>query len=379
VHHIDYTELFEDSLNEIYMFSADTLRFLEVNRGARENLGYSMDELRTLTPLDLKKEFTPRSFEDLVAPLQGGCCEQITFETTHCRKDGTFYPVEVHLHLSEIGGKSVFVAIILDITERKRGEENALQLALEKERVRLLHEFIGDISHDLRTPLTQAGTSLYLLGRHTQDADQHHYIQRVQDALARMERMIDSMLQMNKLDQNATFDMDLVALNSLLETIVQANQSVADEQRVSLVYAPTLDPNFLVYVDTEYLTRALENIITNAIKYTPAGGTVTLETIFVADYAEIMIRDTGTGIPADDLPHIFERFYRGDDTRNTTEGSNGMGLAIAYKVIDKHGGTIEVESTVGVGTTFYVRLPLVKPGLRLPTENAARCGVRFSE
>ncbi len=117
-----FNRILEQSLNEIYMFDSKTLRFVDVNLGARTNLGYSMEELQELTPVDIKPEITAEYFTELIEPLQSGVREKIEFTTVHCRKDGTTYPVEVHLQLS--GEKPpVFVAIVLDITERKRTTE----------------------------------------------------------------------------------------------------------------------------------------------------------------------------------------------------------------------------------------------------------------
>lgn len=118
-----FGRILDASLNEIYIFDAATLHFIQVNRGARENLGYSMAELRHLTPLDLKPEFTPESFAKLLEPLRTGEKDKIQFTTIHRRKDHSSYPVEVHLQLSTFETAPVFLAIILDITERKRAEE----------------------------------------------------------------------------------------------------------------------------------------------------------------------------------------------------------------------------------------------------------------
>jgi len=117
-----FSRILEDSLNEIYIFDADTFHFIEVNRGARQNLGYSMEELRGLTPVDLKPEFTNESFEELIEPLRTGVKEIVQFNTVHRRKDGTQYPIEVHLQIMQ-GDPPLFIAIILDITERKKGED----------------------------------------------------------------------------------------------------------------------------------------------------------------------------------------------------------------------------------------------------------------
>ena len=120
---IRFGRIIDDSINEIYTFDAETLRFLDVNRGACENLGYSLDELRAFTLLDIKSNLTRESFEKRVAPLRGGEAEKIVFSTEQKRKDGTLYPVEVHLHLSRTGTRPVFIAIILDITDRRKAEE----------------------------------------------------------------------------------------------------------------------------------------------------------------------------------------------------------------------------------------------------------------
>ncbi|MBI3779365.1 MAG: PAS domain S-box protein [Gammaproteobacteria bacterium] len=121
--------ILDASSNEIYVFDANTLRFTQVNQGARRNLGYTAEELRTLTPLDLKPQLTRDSFEALLAPLRSGQEEQTAFVTTHRRKDGSTYPVEVQLHLSRSEHPPVFVAVIQDITERKRTEERLSYLA----------------------------------------------------------------------------------------------------------------------------------------------------------------------------------------------------------------------------------------------------------
>ena len=118
-----FGRIIEDSLNEIFVFDAETWRFVQVNRGARNNLGYSLEELRKLTPLDIHPEMTRESLACRIHPLVTGEKSKIQFETIHKRKDGSCYFVEVHLHRAIYRGTSVLVAIILDITERRRAEE----------------------------------------------------------------------------------------------------------------------------------------------------------------------------------------------------------------------------------------------------------------
>ncbi len=114
--------------------------------------------------------------------------------------------------------------------------------------------------------------------------------------------------------------------------------------------------------DRDRLKQVLLNLASNAVQYTPAGGQVTLALRRVGSQAQLIVSDTGPGIPAEDLPHIFERFYRGEKSRRRSQGSGfGLGLSIAYWIVRNHGGTIEVQSTVGSGTTFAVWLPILEP------------------
>lgn len=138
----DLAHIVERSLNEIYIFDAETLRFIQVNYGARENIGYTAEELSKMTPVDIKPEFTMGSFLQLTEPLRSGAKEIITFETVHERKDASLYDVEVHLQLSEFLDKPVLVAIILDITERKRAEQ---ELASERDRAQKYLDIAGTI------------------------------------------------------------------------------------------------------------------------------------------------------------------------------------------------------------------------------------------
>ena len=119
---INLGRILEESLNEIYVFDADSLKFVMVNHGARENIGYSFDELRQLTPVDIKPEYNEKTFNDLLQPLKNGDKNKLKFETVHQRKDGSIYPVEVYLQLMSYEGKPAFVAMIFDVTERRKSE-----------------------------------------------------------------------------------------------------------------------------------------------------------------------------------------------------------------------------------------------------------------
>ncbi|MDI6602405.1 MAG: PAS domain S-box protein [Thermoanaerobacteraceae bacterium] len=136
-----YRHFFENSLNEIYIFHPQTLKFIAVNRGAKGNLGYTEEELKEMTPVDLKPEFTLQSFKKLLEPLSNGEQKKIIFDTTHRRKDGSLYPVEVHIELEEFMEEKVYVALVIDITERRRMERD---LKEKNEILSTITEYAGD-------------------------------------------------------------------------------------------------------------------------------------------------------------------------------------------------------------------------------------------
>ncbi len=172
--------ILDSSDNEIYIFDACSLRFVHVNHGARANLGYSLDELRGMTPLDLKPEFSAELFETLIAPLRDGTSNAIRFATNHLRKDGSLYPVEVNLQSSTLEQRAVFVAIILDVTERKQAED-ALQarneeLACERANLQTIFDAaqVGMFLLDADTRVTRVNdVATHLVGREASDLLSH--------------------------------------------------------------------------------------------------------------------------------------------------------------------------------------------------------------
>ncbi len=158
-----FSRIFKDSLNEIYFFDADSLKFSQANKAARQNLGYSMEELREMTPLTIKPEFTEELFSKVVAPLRNGKKRKIVFETVHKRKDKTLYNVEVHLQLLHFENEDMFAAIILDITARKKAEEKLkasnLQLYASEQQLKAANQQLGANEQQLRAANQQLEAS----------------------------------------------------------------------------------------------------------------------------------------------------------------------------------------------------------------------------
>jgi len=215
--------------------------------------------------------------------------------------------------------------------------------------------FLADVSHELRTPLTVIKGNVDLIRKFGPDDDS---LDSIKDEIDRLNRMVGDLLllaraESGKLPLNlAPVEMDTLFLEVFNEMRVFAGSKVTlklleiDQAQVS--------------GDRDRLKQVLINLISNAIHYTPPGGEVNLSLSKTSEFVQIVVRDTGPGIPAKDLPHIFDRFYRGEKSRTRSKATGfGLGLSIAYWIVDMHQGSIDVESTVGVGTTFTIKLPLI--------------------
>ena len=295
--------------------------------------------------------------------LQNPTNSEIASEVRILRPDGEVRWVAARLHplIGPRGKVERIVGTAEDITDRKQAEVQKLELQIERERAHMLREFINASSHDLRTPITIMGTSLYLLGR-TSQPEQKPYLEQLDNQVYRMTRLIDDMLTISHLDA----DDDPLALQPrsvndfAAEAVQRHSKEAATKERKLTTEFAAVSP--WAQIDSAQLNHALERLIKNAIAYTVAGDSITVSTALVGQEAVIRIADTGQGISADDLPHIFERFYRADKARGVTSGGAGLGLSIARRIVELHHGRIEVESTLDEGSTFSVILPAVAPG-----------------
>ncbi len=260
--------------------------------------------------------------------------------------------------LEDVEGEITGIILVgRDITQRKLAEQQSLELALEREKIKLLKEFIGDSSHDFRTPLATIRTSAYLLRRKHPDITVKH-LDVIDTEVDHLGHLVEDLLTLARLDRSPALEFSPIEVNALIETVLAPLHLLASDKQQSLTFAHQSSA-FMVSGDALELDRVLVNIVTNAINYTPEEGKITVETTSVNKMVLITIRDTGTGIGSEDLPFIFDRFFRVDRTRGSKTGGAGLGLAIAKKIVEAHHGTITVESTPGLGSTFVIQLPLI--------------------
>ena len=249
------------------------------------------------------------------------------------------------------------VGIAVDLTrQRQRADEQ-----FEQERIRLLREFVDNASHDLKTPLTVMQTTLYLYEKANTEEKRHQQFVKIKHAVERLERILEAMLTMTRLDTVPLSHARPVLLSQVLMQTEQVMQLLATQHGVDLVFSVTDDmQRTQILAQDDEVIQALSNIIRNAIQASQTGNTITVAaSVKPPDQIMITIRDNGTGIPEEDLLHIFERFYRVEKHRPAEDLRVGMGLAIARRIVERHNGNITVKSVVGQGSEFEVCLPVV--------------------
>jgi signal transduction histidine kinase len=238
-----------------------------------------------------------------------------------------------------------------------------LQAADQKQREleTLRRDLIAWVGHDLQTPLTSMRAILEALADGVVEEPEmvKRYLLTAQRDVKSLSALIDDLFQMSQLDAGG-FPLDRAdaSLSDLVSDTLESFSQLAKQREIELEgqVESNVDP---VFMDTQAIGRVFNNLISNALQHTPAGGEIKVHTRRTAAGVEVTIRDTGEGIRPQDLPHIFERFYRGDASRSRQRGTGGagLGLAIARGIVQAHGGDIQVESQLGQGTRFTFHLP----------------------
>lgn len=219
-------------------------------------------------------------------------------------------------------------------------------------------EFIDNVSHELRTPITAVRlTAEALLSGAKEDPELlDMFLRNLVKESERLSLLIDDLLEIAKGEsRRRKLRVTSVDINSLIIRVSRLNSSKAvDNQIVLTIDTPA---NIVMNADEQQIEQVLDNILSNAIKYTPKGGKVVINAVENSDCVSISISDTGIGIPENEVPRIFERFYRVDKARSRKLGGTGLGLSIVKDVVDAHNGTITVKTKLGKGSTFTVFLP----------------------
>ncbi len=331
--------------------------YVEVLAGQADMLYASREELLGRKVQDVLPEGPARQILDTVrATVATGQAQLMEYRLDVLAGPTWFEGRTALLHDNPDQGYLV-AWIAHNISERKLAEEQRLELALEKERNETFRTLVSNIAHDIKTPLTTIKSSLYLLEKHPDPQKRQAQVQVIAEQVRTLTGFVQNMMSVARLDGEPELRLTLVNLNEMIMSVEAELRPVIESKGIAftLDLAPDLP---LLHADQVDIKRMVLNLADNAITYTPDRQSVTITTRRQANDIFLRVIDTGVGISASDLPHLFDRFYRSDNARSIFQSGSGLGLAIARRVAEMHGGQIEVESKPGQGSTFTVRLPL---------------------
>lgn len=222
-------------------------------------------------------------------------------------------------------------------------------------------DFVATVSHDLRSPLTLMrgyATMLDTVGELNEQ--QHGYVKKIITGVENMSRLVNNLLDLGRIEIGVGLQVENVTVLDIIERVTSALQLQAMQKNINLQIELAKDMPNVVQADQALLHQAVYNLVENGIKYTPENGSVFVRTMTEPNHLIFAIKDSGIGIPQDDLPHLFEKFYRGKQREARSQPGSGLGLAIVHSIAENHNGKVWVESEVGKGSIFYLQIPLVQ-------------------
>lgn len=332
-----------DKLNTLFLHMTDGVaafttdgRLIHMNPATESLLGVRMQDNLT--------------FDEMFADLEMVGSDETamrSFLTSEITRRGRVLSVTLAPY-GALDGKGGVIAVLHDITEQRRLDDAR-------------REFVANVSHELRTPLTNirsyTETLLDAAGDIPLDTEKQ-FLGVISSESERMARIVTDLLTLSKLDYGRMeLRMQRFSLSALLHKVADAMKFTAEDSGHEMtVDAPDSLPE--ITGDRERIEQVVVNILSNAVKYTPSGGHIRLAACRgEKSTVRITVQDDGIGIPAEDVPRLFERFYRVDKARSRAAGGTGLGLAIAKEIVEQHGGHIELESEYGKGTTVHITLP----------------------
>jgi len=240
---------------------------------------------------------------------------------------------------------------------RQESAHNALALAVQLERNRLMNDFVKNTLHDLRTPLTSIGTSAYIARRTEDPARQLDRLENVQSQVKRITEILDQFAEMVRLNQMEGVALSALNLNGAVQTVVSQLDTLAEKRGITVDTDLNFDLPPVAAADL-LLKTALSEILNNALRYTPSGGRVMIRTMKQGHKAVVEVCDTGVGIPQEAIEQVFEAQFKVNEARTSDGSTGGFGLSMVKRIAELHRGSVEIESIVDKGTTVRLFIPL---------------------
>ena len=321
-----------------------------INDMAKKQLGVQKEEVLNKSILELLQIEDEYELRDLITQVP-----ELMIDSQDDNGEYLSLRVRFALVRRESGFISGLVAVLHDTTEQEK-----------EERERRL--FVSNVSHELRTPLTSVKSYLEALDEGAlSEPVAPDFIKVSLDETNRMMRMVTDLLHLSRID-NATshLDVELINFTAFITFILNRFDKMrgSDEEKKYELVRDYPITSVWIEIDTDKMTQVIDNILNNAIKYSPDGGKITVTMKTTDDQMILSISDQGLGIPKQDLPRIFDRFYRVDRARSRAQGGTGLGLAIAKEIIKQHNGFIWAKSKYGKGSTFTIVLPYDKDAVK---------------
>ena len=321
-----------------------------INDMAKKQLGVQKEDVLNKSILELLKIEDEYELRDLITQIP-----ELMIDSQDANGEYLSLRVRFALVRRESGFISGLVAVLHDTTEQEK-----------EERERRL--FVSNVSHELRTPLTSVKSYLEALDEGAlSEPVAPDFIKVSLDETNRMMRMVTDLLHLSRID-NATshLDVELINFTAFITFILNRFDKMrgSDEEKKYELVRDYPITSVWIEIDTDKMTQVIDNILNNAIKYSPDGGKITVTMKTTDDQMILSISDQGLGIPKQDLPRIFDRFYRVDRARSRAQGGTGLGLSIAKEIIKQHNGFIWAKSIYGKGSTFTIVLPYDKDAVK---------------
>ncbi|MBZ0290502.1 MAG: PAS domain S-box protein, partial [Anaerolineae bacterium] len=306
-------------------------------------------------------EFVPPNWQDAARQRFNSVAlgiESSSYEYQIIRADGQMIEVEGRATPVRYQWEPAALLTLLDISERKQADAQRLQIMIERERLSLINRFILAISHDFRTSLATIETSRYLAEKRLPDNIPDGVQSKLDTIKSYVERMAEQLENLHIVYSLNDPQIQPTDINYLLQDLINRQGAFIGQKHLTFHFLPN-DAASDVLVDEQKIRVAFKHLLLNALVYTPEHGTIWVSTRKDDGCAAVEVRDTGPGISAHDLPHIFDLFYRADPARTIDSGGVGLGLSIVKMIVDAHDGTIDVTSEPGQGSTFTVTLPML--------------------
>lgn len=358
-----YEALFNHTVDAVFLIDIPTGRPIDANERALRMLRCNIDDIigAELTTFIVEEEHEQTT--SILERLRDGDKVQSAYERKMRRKDGEIFIAEITAMLvRDAEGDPIYVqSMIRDTTERRESQQRDFELALHRERVDMLEDFIEQASHHFRTPISNIRTSVYLLPKFQgNDEKQQKYYGVLQEELIRLQKLLDDLLTVSRLQRDEEeYYISRIVMPQFIDEIRTSVESRASYNNFNWIWDNKLTHDAIVVGDTKRLTRALSNILENSMTYTPYAGSISVRCYQHNSWAVIEVEDTGIGISQDELSKIFDDFYRTPSAQEMDSTSTGLGLSITEKIIDRHKGTIRVASELREGTIVQVILPIL--------------------